>query len=116
LVRHNYGPEGWTFPGGKIKKGEDPSVAACREIEEELGLQINPVFIKEYTEKDRRAWPTGSRILAYAASADGQKVQIDEIEIKEAKWFNARQMPLVSPFTKEILKEWQNNGELSKGQ
>lgn len=30
----------WEFPGGKIEAGEGRKFAACREIREELGLQI----------------------------------------------------------------------------
>jgi len=40
LVRHAYGPPGWSPPGGGIARGELPEDAARREMEEELGLRI----------------------------------------------------------------------------
>lgn len=31
--------EVWNFPGGKVERGEQPEVAVCREVNEELGVQ-----------------------------------------------------------------------------
>jgi 8-oxo-dGTP diphosphatase len=40
-VRHSY-RRGWYLPGGAVRRGEDPRLAACRELHEEVGLQLQP--------------------------------------------------------------------------
>lgn len=40
LVRHSYGPSRWMPPGGGMKPGEDPLIAAARELQEELGCRL----------------------------------------------------------------------------
>ncbi|WP_068094305.1 NUDIX domain-containing protein [Novosphingobium rosa] len=40
LVRHSYGSANWMPPGGGVKQGEDPLIAAAREFEEEIGVVL----------------------------------------------------------------------------
>jgi len=41
LVRHAYGLRTWSFPGGGIRRGEDPALTAQREFAEELGCALD---------------------------------------------------------------------------
>lgn len=42
LVQNWLGSGKWSYPGGGLHKGEDPKVGACREVREELGLELEP--------------------------------------------------------------------------
>lgn len=49
LLRHPNKPQGetWGIPSGKLKKGESPLHALIREVEEEIGLHLNPKKVIE---------------------------------------------------------------------
>jgi ADP-ribose pyrophosphatase YjhB (NUDIX family) len=49
LIRNTYGHSAWTLSGGGFKKNETKEVAVEREVKEELGLNITPEYIGEFT-------------------------------------------------------------------
>lgn len=91
LVRHTYGKPEWDLPGGGIKRDEHPLEAACREIEEELGVRLDgwrelgSVASSEYHRHDT--------IYCFQAELNGQPLKIEQGEIDTAKWFSRRQLP-----------------------
>jgi 8-oxo-dGTP diphosphatase len=46
----------WEFPGGKVEAGEQPYQALCRELDEEVGIQVQqakPLLQFQHTYTDR---------------------------------------------------------------
>ncbi|MFH1308733.1 MAG: NUDIX hydrolase [Patescibacteria group bacterium] len=91
FIRNNYGRKRWTFPGGRINKGEIPEQTIKREIKEEVGLDISDlklldIFIStaEY-KKDK--------VYLYLAKSNKKDLIIDNIEILQAKWLNIDNYP-----------------------
>ncbi len=44
-MRHSYKP-GIGLPAGMLRRGEDPAVAAARELAEEVGVRVDPVSLR----------------------------------------------------------------------
>jgi len=91
LVRHTYGDRGWDLPGGSIKRRELPVQAARREMQEELGIEIE-------------IWIPLGRVLSsmhdgretmhcFQAELEDPEITIEPGELSAAKWFPRRALP-----------------------
>ena len=102
LVRHSYRKR-WGVPGGLLKRGEDATVGARREVREEVGLDIEllgePAVVVD-------AVPQRVDLVFRARPVDG--VDLDAIaprsvEIVETKWFPRSELPALQFETTSAL-------------
>ncbi|MBV9643706.1 MAG: NUDIX domain-containing protein [Verrucomicrobia bacterium] len=90
LIRHTYGHSAWTLSGGGLKKNETQEDAVKREVKEELGLDITPQYIGEFTHDTEHKIDT---VFCFVASIAKKEPKIDHLEVKDAKWWKINNLP-----------------------
>ena len=78
-------PNKWSFPGGKLEKGEDIYDCLSREIKEETGLEIQQElqYISDYTyERPNKDWTLG---FCFLVTSESNHVKLSS-EFKDYKW------------------------------
>ena len=101
LKRHADKPYGqtWGLPAGKIEAGEKPRQAAVREVEEEVGITLNPEKLEDVATVYLEAG--GLRYTFYAFRVGLEKaprIQLAPQEHTEAKWLTVEEalnLPLI---------------------
>ena len=74
----------------RLKKNETKEEAVKREVKEELGLNITPEYIGEFTHHPEHKVDT---VFCFVARMEKIEPKIDHLEIKEAKWWNKNNLP-----------------------
>ncbi len=90
LLRHRLWPEGrqWGCPGGYAEKGETFEQTVAREVREETGLEVRVGELVRLR--------SGYRLrleVAYEARVVGGTLDIDTMEILEARWCAPGDLP-----------------------
>ena len=101
LLNHVLRPfSGWGFPGGFLNKGEQADDAICREIREEIGIEIS--HLKLYT---IRTIGTHIEILFFAR-ANGEP-KVGSAEIIDFKWYSPLEVPdeVANPYGREMIEQ-----------
>ncbi|KFE44677.1 8-oxo-dGTP pyrophosphatase MutT, NUDIX family [Pseudomonas congelans] len=105
LVRKR-GTQAFMQPGGKIEPGEPAAQALARELEEELGLIIDPaqtVFLGEFTAPAANEPGFEVNCQLYEVRTDAQAVPAAEIE--EVLWVDADSHAglQLAPLTRDLI-------------
>jgi 8-oxo-dGTP diphosphatase len=97
LVRQSYRRGGWGFPGGLLRRNEEPADAARRELHEELGIDVElqslPVVVV-----DSPARRVDVIFTARLAEGSEQPEHTPHSpEITDARWFPPDGLPSLLP-------------------
>jgi len=90
LIRHTYGRSAWTLSGGGLKRNETKEEAVKREVKEELGLNITPEYIGEFTHNREHKIDT---VFCFVARMKEIEPKLIILRSKEAKWWNINNLP-----------------------
>lgn len=105
VVRQSYRP-GFNLPGGSVGKGEPAIVAACRELQEELGLRTEPQALVHVRDVVLRFEHRRDHVSLFALRLDEMPTpRPDNREIIEARFLSpeaVRALPL-SPLLSAYL-------------
>ncbi|HEV7449063.1 MAG TPA: NUDIX hydrolase [Candidatus Paceibacterota bacterium] len=89
MVRHPQGTK-YGLPGGRLNKGESPTLGVLREAKEELGVDIvvgSPLTVAEQTYDDGTPHYI---VIFYAQFTDPSKpLVLDPTEVGEVRWVSA---------------------------
>lgn len=93
LLVHRPRYDDWSFPKGKLDRGEGFAVAAVREVEEETGLQVRlGVPLSDQTYQAQRRTKRVAYWVARVVAGDVQDYQPNR-EIDDLAWVPVKQAP-----------------------
>lgn len=105
-------PLQWDLPGGMVEEGEDPNLAAAREIEEEAGIIVDPRHM-DLVFAGTKVYNKNANIvrLFYVAKADTNEVKLS-FEHDDSRWLTldeAIEMPDGYETHQELFRHIRDN-------
>jgi len=89
LIKRRFEPLAgrWSLPGGALEVGETLAEGLAREMKEETGLDVKITELLGFKEVIRPEFEYHTIIFFYLAEALGDKIEIGDPKILEAKYF-----------------------------
>src|SRR3954465_6388528 len=103
FVQQRHSP-GWALPGGLMDRGEAPAHCLVRELEEELGLTVDPAALPLPLAAVNSYVRRVDVVFIFDAPAGTKLRSEDEIEVTRTGWFALDALPELSAPTFEILR------------
>jgi len=96
--------DGWALPGGLLRRGESAVAAVVREVQEEVGIALDPTALPVpqavVTASVRRV-----DVVFTVDAGDGVDArQEDDAEVKRLGWYSLDALPPLSRPTDDILR------------
>lgn len=110
LVQHKAGH--WGFPKGHAEPGESAQATACRELEEETGIQafelLNVAFVEQYS-FGKVGWLFDKTVTYFPAFVQSETVNCQPQEIKDYAWltYDAALAKLTFAQSRQVLVQVQ---------
>lgn len=91
----------WTLPAGILEPGEEPAMAAVREVQEETGVHCEVTRLLGVATTDPAVYPNGDRaqyldVVMGARYLEGQ-ARVNDDENLEVAWFGLDELPDLPP-------------------
>jgi ADP-ribose pyrophosphatase YjhB (NUDIX family) len=108
LLKHSYGSDVWSLPGGGLAREEDPLAAARREVREELGVELSRIELVGTIKEVLSGSPHTAHL--FAATCD-QRPRPDRREVLEARFFPSHSLPEpLGRTTRARIAAWRARG------
>ena len=91
--------ERWSYPGGRLERGEGPEQAAVREAREEVGVEV-----ELGRRLVRREWPDGFVLHVFAATIHSGEPHAPN-GVRDVGWFDPLEPPAPSSRALETLPD-----------
>ncbi len=91
----------WALPAGYVDGGEDPALAALREVREETGLEVRIARLVDVM------FDQGKILIVYGADVIGGALCAQD-DVDDTRWFGPDEVPhdLAFRSTREIVARW----------